>query len=107
MIESKTEPEIELPPIPDEELPADDPPYAHYLARWQRDLGAAEPGAFAKYNGKLIKKLSREEFEPMLLEFEALAQRYAESVERGDTVNDVVVRLLRERAASLLLAPPV
>lgn len=43
----------------------------------------------------------------MIREYEALAQRYFDSVERGDTVNDVVVRLLRERAANLLLAAPV
>lgn len=81
--------------------------YQQYLVRWDRDVGPAEVGSFAKFSGRLIKKLSAEELEPMLREYETLAQRYLESVERGDTVNDVVVRLLRERAASLLLASPV
>lgn len=81
--------------------------YEEYLARWQRDVGPAEVGAFAKFGGRLIKKLSAEEFGPLVREYETLAQRYLESVERGDTVNDVLVRLMRERAAALLLVAPV
>ncbi|HRC55710.1 MAG: hypothetical protein IPI49_10260 [Myxococcales bacterium] len=81
--------------------------YQQYLERWEKDVGPAEVGAFAKFSGRLIKKLSAEEFDPVIREYEALAQRYFDSVERGDTVNDVVVRLLRERAANLLLAAPV
>ena len=32
-----------------------------------------------------------------------MADRYQESMERGDTVNDLVLRLLRDHAASLVL----
>jgi hypothetical protein len=31
---------------------------------------------------------------------------YDESVDRGDTINDVVLRVLREKAARLVLSPP-
>lgn len=81
--------------------------YDEYLARWESDVGPAEVGAFAKFRGRLIKKLSAEEFGPLVREYDTLAQRYLESVERGDTVNDVLVRLVRERAAALLVVPPV
>lgn len=80
--------------------------YREYLDRWQGQLGEAEVGAFAKFAGRLVKKLSLEEFGPLVREYEVLAQRYQDSVERGDTINDVVVRLLRERAAILLLPAP-
>lgn len=38
--------------------------YQQYLERWEKDVGPAEVGAFAKFSGRLIKKLSAEEFDP-------------------------------------------
>ena len=70
------------------------------------ELGDVKVGAFAKFNGRLIKKLTFEEFTPAYLEFTEMAQRYKESMDAGDTVNDVVMRVLREKAANLILEPP-
>ena len=80
--------------------------YQEYLARFAETLGEVKPGAFVKYNGRLIKKLTLEELAPALVEFDAISNRYRESVERGDTINDVVLKLLREAAANLVLASP-
>lgn len=80
--------------------------YRDYLARWE-ELGQFEIGAFVKYSGRLIKKMSEEEFTPVHQEYESLAKKYLESVARGDTVNDVVVRLLRDRAATLVRTAPI
>jgi len=80
--------------------------YHAYLERFDREVGAVEVGAFAKHAGKLIKKLSFEEFSPALLSYLEMAARYQESVERGDTINDVVLKILREQAAMLVLQPP-
>lgn len=81
--------------------------YRAYLDRWEKEVGANEIGAFVKFSGRLIKKMSEEEFAVVHQEYETLAKRYLESVQRGDTVNDVVVRLLRDRAATLVRNPPV
>jgi hypothetical protein len=86
-----------------EDLPAK---YHEYLDRFMTELGDTKVGAFAKFNGKLIKKLSFEEFTPAYLEYTEIVKRYADSLERGDTINDVVLRLLRERCATLVLKPP-
>lgn len=86
-----------------EDLPAR---YHEYLDRFATEVGDTKVGAFAKYNGKLIKKLSFEEFTPAYLEYTEMLDRYNESLERGDTINDVVLRILRETAASLVLAGP-
>jgi len=86
-----------------EDLPAR---YHEYLDRFTTELGTHEVGAFIKWSGKLIKKLSFEEFTPAYLEYTEVLARYRESVERGDTINDVVLRLLRERSANLVLKPP-
>jgi hypothetical protein len=81
--------------------------YHQYLERFAREIGGAvEVGKFAKHQGKLIKKLTFEEFSPILLEYLELCARYQESVERGDTINDVVLKVIREQAAQLVLKPP-
>jgi len=86
-----------------EDLPAR---YHEYLERFASQVGKHDVGAFAKFSGKLIKKLSFEEFTPAFLEYQELSDQYFESIERGDTINDVVLRVLRDKAASLVLAPP-
>jgi hypothetical protein len=80
--------------------------YHEYLERFHKELGDVAVGAFAKYAGKLIKKMSFEDFTPAFIEYTEMAERYHESLERGDTINDVVLKVLREQAAALVLAPP-
>lgn len=80
--------------------------YQAYLARWEKDLGPSDVGTFAKFSGRLIKKMTEEEFLPVHQEYETLAKTFRDSVARGDTVNDVVVRLLRDRAATLVRVGP-
>ena len=80
--------------------------YHEYLERFARDVGEVEVGGFKKHAGKLINKLSFEEFTPALIEYLEICQRYQDSIERGDTINDVVLKVLREQAAALVLAPP-
>ena len=79
--------------------------YHEYLERFTREVGEAAVGAFAKFNGKLIKKLSFEEFAPALLEYLEMCARYTESIDRGDTINDVVLKVIRDQAAALVLKP--
>jgi hypothetical protein len=86
-----------------EDLPAR---YHEYLERFSTKVGAHEAGTFAKWSGKLIKKLSFEEFTPAYLEYSELSEQYFASIERGDTINDVVLRVLREKAATLVVDPP-
>lgn len=86
-----------------EDLPAR---YAEYLARFATNIGDHAVGAFAKFGGRLIKKLAFEEFTPAYVEYAELAARYTESIDRGDTINDIVLRILRDKAAGLVLEPP-
>ena len=86
-----------------EDLPAR---YHEYLERFATKIGEHKVGSFAKWSGKLIKKLSFEEFTPAYLEYIELSDKYYDSIERGDTINDVVLRVLRDKAASLVLDPP-
>ncbi len=80
--------------------------YKNYLDRFLEKAGDVEFGAFAKYNGRLVKKMRFDEFEPIYTEYYEVAKTYFTSVDRGDTINDVVVKLLRERASELFLKSP-
>ena len=80
--------------------------YHEYLARFVAEVGELPVGAFAKFGGRLIKKLTFEEFTPAFLDFTEVLVRYDESLERGDTIDDLVLRILRDKAADLVLPPP-
>lgn len=90
-------------PVPVEDL---SDCYAAYLERFAREVGERDVGAFATYAGRLIKKLSAEELAPAYVEYADMLAQYQDSLERGDTINDLVVRLLREQAATLVLPQP-
>ena len=80
--------------------------YTEYLERLTQEVGSLEVGEFANYSGRLIHKLSFEEFTQAYTEYAELLEQYRESLERGDTVDDLVLKLLREQFATLVLPPP-
>ena len=74
--------------------------YRAYLARFESIAGDADFGAFIKHNGRLIKKLRYEEFEPIFSEYSEMSRAFTDSMARGDTINDVVTRILRDHSRS-------
>ena len=80
--------------------------YQAYLGRFEATFGDSA-GAFIKHQGRLIKKLDAEAFEPVYREYMELATHYLEGIDRGDTVNDLVVKIIRDHAAQLILTSPV
>jgi hypothetical protein len=89
-------------------LTLDDLPgrYAEYLERLTQEVGDIEVGEFAKYAGRLIHKMSFPEFTSTYTEYTELLARYHESLERGDTVDDLVLKLLREQSTNLAMPTP-
>lgn len=80
--------------------------YRAYLERFEVIAGPGEFGSFIKHGGRLIKKLRYDEFEPKYVEWRDVSEAYNHSVAAGDTMNDLVVKILRERAGELLLEAP-
>ncbi|ACY17162.1 hypothetical protein [Haliangium ochraceum] len=80
--------------------------YEAYLQRFDAAFGECAFGEFVKHNGQLIQKMDYEAFAPVYLEYCEVVQQYESSISRGDTINDIVVRLLRDRASRLVLAAP-
>jgi hypothetical protein len=82
--------------------------YKEYLERFDAlGDGPSEFGDFRKHNGRLVKKMRFDEFEPVYTEYTEVAKAYFDSVDRGDTINDVVVKLIRDRATDLVKTSPV
>jgi len=77
--------------------------YRRYLERFDAKVGSSDFGAYAKHNGRLIKKLTYDEFETKLGEYHEVDRAYREILANGDTINDVLVKVLRERSDELLL----
>jgi hypothetical protein len=77
--------------------------YRDYLARFEKDVGAVEFGTYVKHNNRLIKKLTYDEFDPKWRELCEVNAAYDQIVANGDTINDVLVKVLRERSDELLL----
>jgi len=89
---------------------ADDLPeeYQRYLARFDAAIeGSVDVGGVAKYKGKLVKKMGFDEFVTTHEEYHALAAHYIQSLDRGDTINDIIVKSIRDAAATLIITPPV
>ena len=77
--------------------------YQDYLQRFQSLIGALPVGSFGKFKGRMVRKLAPDEFEKKHGEWLTLAKTYQGIIERGDTLNDAITKLLREREAELLL----
>lgn len=81
--------------------------YREYLERFDQQIGPCDFGKYAKHNGRLIKKLRYDEFEVRWQEFRQIEKAYADILARGDTINDAIVKVLRERCDEFLLERPV
>jgi hypothetical protein len=79
-------------------------PYQDYLVRFERLIGAVAVGAYGTFRGKLVRKLSPEEFQRKFDELTSFSEQYNKILERGDTLNDALTKLLRERQAELLIS---
>ena len=82
-------------------MPVD--PYLDYLARFEESVGALSVGAYGKWKGRLVRKLGPDEFAAKHGELATLSSHYHKILERGDTLNDALTKLLRERQAELLI----
>jgi hypothetical protein len=66
-------------------------------------VGQSDFGSYAKHNGRLIKKLTYDEFESRWGELHEVDKAYSAILANGDTINDALVKVLRERCDELLL----
>lgn len=85
---------------------SDDEAYRLYLERFARAVGDVEVGGYGKSAGQLVKKLSAPEFARMWQDFVELRATYENVLARGYTLDNAIIRELRERAAQLFVEMP-
>jgi hypothetical protein len=85
-------------------MPDDD--YLAYLARFEHQVGALAVGGYGKWKGRLVRKLAADEWKTKHGEYAKLNDAYLKILERGDTMNDAITKLLRERRSELLIDEP-
>lgn len=74
-----------------------------YVERFDTQVGVKEFGEFGTWERKLVKKLKYDEFVEKYKQYTELDELYTGILERGDTVNDVVLKTLRDCASELLI----
>jgi hypothetical protein len=77
--------------------------YEAYVARFDQAVGALAVGGYGKWKGRLVRKLSRVEFDARHAEYQRLDETFRGILERGDTINDAVARLWKEKTTELIL----
>lgn len=77
--------------------------YLAYLGRFEGEVGSVAVGGYGKWRGTLVRKLSEREFNVRFGEYHELDRTYRRILERGDTLNDALTKILRERRTELLL----
>jgi hypothetical protein len=77
--------------------------FRDYVKRFDEEIGPKEFGQFGTWERQLVKKLKYDEFVDKYQQFQQMEQTYRGIVERGDTINDMMLHALRETAAELLI----
>ncbi len=77
--------------------------FQNYLTRVQQELGNVAEGQYGKYNGRLVQRLSYEDFLGKWEHYSELRKAYVDTLNKGDTVNDAIVQMVDEHAAELLI----
>ncbi len=86
---------------------SDAPDHDDYLRRLDDAVGPVAHGEFRKHQSRLIRRLGADEYATAYREYVELAGHYLATLDRGDTVNDLVVKMIRDLAATLVLPSPV
>ncbi len=81
--------------------------YREYLERFERSVGAGLAiGGYGKFQGRLVKKLTLDEFAALEADYRRLCNDFDRTVISGATINNRLLKAIRERAAELVLKPP-
>jgi hypothetical protein len=81
--------------------------YEEYLVRYEHALGAREVGQYTKWQGRLVKKLALEEFAVRHAQYRTLCNNLKQIILIGGTINDILVKQVRECAAELIVRSPI
>ncbi|MBU0554166.1 hypothetical protein KKF91_18225 [Myxococcota bacterium] len=74
-----------------------------YLERFERLVGAIQTGQYGRFRGRLVRKLSPDEFDEKMSRYMNLGARFSEMVVAGDTIDDTIMADLRVAEVELIV----
>ena len=77
--------------------------FTDYIKRFAEIVGEIEEGQYGQYKGRLVLKMSREQFEERYQQYLDLGIHYGELLERSDTIEDSITVDLRAAEIELLV----
>ena len=80
--------------------------FSAYQARAAAVFGDAPPGSFAKFGGRLVRRLDATEFAERHAAYRLAREAFDRRLANGDTLDDATMQELAEQAAALLLPRP-
>ena len=85
-------------------MPTDYPQeYERYVARFQRLVGEMQPGQYGRFRGRLVPRLTADQFRDRVDQYMALGDRFTAMMNAGDTIDDTVAVSLRATEAELVM----
>lgn len=77
--------------------------FREYVGRFDGEIGPKEFGQFGTWQRQLVKKFKYDEFVEKYKQYRQMDEVYRGILERGDTINDMMLHALREVATELLI----
>ena len=77
--------------------------YDDYLARFTSLVGDIEDGQYGQYKGRLVLKMTREQFDIKYLEYLDLGARYGVMLSQSDTIEDTLTVDLKAAEVEMLI----
>jgi hypothetical protein len=77
--------------------------YDDYLERFLQLVGEIEEGQYGSYKNRLVLKMSRAQFEERYQQYLALGFKYADMLNKSDTIEDTLAVDLKSAEVELLI----
>ena len=77
--------------------------YGQYLNRFDELVGKVDVGQVGSFKGKLVKRLTQEEYEILAGEYQIVLDEFEAMVRRAQTVDERVIMRIRKSELELLI----
>lgn len=84
-------------------MTGDSTEYTEYSERFQRLVGDIQPGQYGRYRGRLVRRLTPDEYAEQKNEYTRLGDRLSNAVTAGETLSDSLTAELRSTEVNLIL----
>lgn len=87
----------------DEAMSNSDQEFDSYVERFERLVGQIQTGQYGQFKGRVVRKLSPQEYELKSTEYTTLGERFNRIMDEGDTIDEGLTLKLRGVEVELVL----